>query len=148
HGGTVQAESPGEGQGATFTVRLPFATLPADAGGTMSEPDALMSSPRPTSLNGMAVLVVDDDSDSLEVAAVTLENHGATAITASSASEALGVLARHHVHVLISDIAMPGEDGSSLIRKIRQREAGTAQHLAAIALSAFARTQDRDEAVR
>ncbi len=144
HGGTVSAESRGEGQGAVFTVRLPrgvgVAPRTAEAiqsGRTVAE----------VSLAGLRVLVVDDDHDSRHVLTEHLEGSGARVLTASSASEALEVLNREPVDVLLADIAMPGEDGYSLIRKLRSLEAAAAS-VPAAALTAFAREEDRQQAFR
>ena len=99
------------------------------------------------SLAGLRVLVVDDDHDSRHVLTEHLEGSGARVLTASSASEALDVLNREPVDVLLADIAMPGEDGYSLIRKLRSLEVAAAS-VPAAALTAFAREEDRQQAFR
>jgi CheY-like chemotaxis protein len=144
HRGTVAAESPGEGQGATFTVELPLAAAPA--------PDRIPV-PRPSrrevgevTLHGTRVLLVDDDPDTLEVLSTALRTHGAAVSPATSAPEALELLRRGEVDVLVSDIAMPGEDGYRLIERVR-RDPRVAT-LPAIAVSAYARAEDREAALR
>jgi signal transduction histidine kinase/ActR/RegA family two-component response regulator len=144
HGGTVTADSLGEGQGAAFTVRLPSiaASAPRPA-------EALQSGHLETevSLAGLRVLVVDDDNESRHVLTAHLESSGATVLAASSAAEALDILQRERVSVLLADIAMPGEDGYSLIRKLRALDAAAAS-VPAAALTAFAREEDRQQAFR
>ena len=148
HSGAVSAQSSGEGKGATFVVRLPVVTLSAN----VPSHDALIAGeaagPLPQSLNGVSVLVVDDDDESRQVVAAHLEGHQAVVLTAASAAQAFDLLQREHVDVLLADIAMPGEDGYTLIRRIR---ALTAPHIASIpaaALTAFARNEDRQQALQ
>ena len=141
HRGTVQAFSDGEGLGATFIVRLPAAngspsTIAATEDGAM-RPDALAS------LEGLSILVVDDDVESREVVAAQLEDRHANVLMAGSAAQALDVLRWQHVDVLLADIGMPDEDGYSLIRKVRQSLRPEAASVAAAALTAFAREEDR-----
>ena len=133
HAGTVTAESAGEGQGATFTVRLPIVAADADERDATAK-DATGSS---RSLAGIAVLVVDDDSESRELATLFLEDAGATVFPAGSAEEALRVLQGEDVHLLLADIAMPGEDGYSLIRKVRALESASKARIPAAALTSF-----------
>jgi signal transduction histidine kinase/CheY-like chemotaxis protein len=150
HGGTVSAHSAGEGRGSTFRVRFPVAVcsesleaIPVDRVRSQHEPtDAIES------LEGVSVLVVDDDEHSREVVTAHLQGCQATVLTAASAAHALDVLQQHHVDVLISDIGMPEEDGYGLIRRVR---ASSAPHLAsipAVALTAFARAEDRQQALQ
>ena len=157
HGGTVCAESAGEGQGSTFVISLPLSTSygqgRVDGGGVAepSLPNASMKA-RPLSslpsLEGVKVLAVDDDRDTLGLLAVILSEYKATVQTASSTDEALEVLEWYAPDVLISDIAMPGEDGYSLINKIRECEAQTGgKPVQAIALTAYARVEDRARAL-
>jgi signal transduction histidine kinase/ActR/RegA family two-component response regulator len=144
HGGTVTADSPGHGQGAVFMVRLPtVASAPPRAA------EALQSGRPPTdvSLQGLRVLVVDDDEESRHVLIAHLESSRATVLSAGSAAEALDLLQRESVNVLLADIAMPGEDGYSLIRKLRTIDAAVA-NVPAAALTAFAREEDRQAAFR
>ncbi len=141
HGGTLVAESPGEGQGSTFRLRLP----PADGlAGTTSDPgrqaaDSSQPSALP-SLDGTRVLVVDDQEDACTLFGHLLEERGAQVTTARSVDEAVGRLDADEFDVLVSDIAMPVRDGFDLIRHVRQHMNG----LPAIALTAFAGAEDRE----
>jgi PAS domain S-box-containing protein len=138
HGGAIHAHSDGEGKGATFTVELP--TLEALATDDATD-DALetarqvMGGPR-ASLRGVRVLVVDDDADSNAVVAALLAARGASVRTALTASDALRIAERWRPDVVVSDIAMPGEDGIALLRELRARQA-TIGDVPAIALTAF-----------
>lgn len=96
-----------------------------------------------SNLEGLRILVVDDDVDTLELISFILEEYQMQVTTAASASEAFDSLTRSLPHIMISDIAMPGEDGYSLIRKVRNLEAESGGHIPAIALTAFAREEDR-----
>jgi CheY-like chemotaxis protein len=143
HGGTVQAESGGEGLGATFRITLPAAVQPMEvfnlgqtAGWSSGPPGAPAA---PPSLAGLKVLVVDDEPDTKEVLKRMLEGCQAQVLTAGSAAEALEIVKRQPPHVLLSDIGMPGEDGYQLIRRVRQ----VAPELPAVALTAYARSADR-----
>jgi CheY-like chemotaxis protein len=101
----------------------------------------------PSSLDGLAVLIVDDDDESRSVVAEHLQNHHARVLTAASVSEALSVLERQRVDVLLADVAMPGEDGYSLMRKLRSLPQEHSQRIPAAALTAFARDEDRRDAL-
>ena len=141
HGGTVQASSEGRGKGATFTVKLPVPAVTPEAGA--SHPAAVTATPPgmpPIELMGLTVLIVDDDADSLELLETILVTAGAHVRQAVSAEEALEVLMRGEIDVVVADIEMPGEDGYSLIRRIRATR-GTA--LPVIALTAYGRVEDR-----
>jgi PAS domain S-box-containing protein len=145
HGGTVRAESAGEGRGATFTVELP--ELPASAltspsaGGERVEPAVdLMNGPRAV-LRGLHVLVVDDDADSNAVVSTLLVARGAEVRTALSAHDALALVGEWRPDVVVSDIAMPGEDGVAFLRALRAR--GGAGDVPAIALTAYGTGEDR-----
>jgi CheY-like chemotaxis protein len=152
HGGTVQAESGGEGRGATFIVRLPIVPLRSGArqGAAPGEPrQAIEGNVAPAAaLSGMSVLVVDDDDENREVVAAALEQQRARVFTAASAAQAFEFLRRQRVDVLLADIAMPGEDGYSLIRRIRGSSAAETASIPAVALTAFAREQDRQQALQ
>ena len=152
HGGTVSVESPGEGQGATFIVQLPLMVTrrsdpnaserrrhPHDGSGTSFE--------CPPSLAGLRVLVVDDEPDTRGLLRKVLEGCDSEVTTAGSAAEALEAIAQWKPDVLISDIGMPGEDGYQLIAKMRALEAGTADRIPAIALTAYAHVEDRVRAL-
>ncbi|MGV0024688.1 PAS domain-containing protein [Phormidesmis priestleyi] len=131
HGGTIQADSPGEGQGATFTLQLPC--LPQS-----HEPiaEAFDSTSGDYSLLGLRILVVDDDEDSREFVSFVLEQEGATVKTATGAIAALQILAQASFDLLVSDIGMPEMDGYTLIQQIRRHpEYG---QIPAIALTAYA----------
>jgi signal transduction histidine kinase/ActR/RegA family two-component response regulator len=145
HGGTVSAESAGDGQGATFTVALPVAQAPVPAGLLPAPHGAAVSvevAANITRLDHLRVLVVDDDGEGLALAEAILTRAGAEVRTSGSAADALEVLQQWRPDVLVSDVEMPGEDGYSLIRKVRELEAGKA-NMPAIALSGYGRPQDR-----
>jgi CheY-like chemotaxis protein len=139
HGGSVRAESPGIGRGATFLVELPLSEaegLPSAGGGwPQSE----------VSLSGIRLLLVEDELDNRRVLAVALERSGAEVRSAESALEALVILQHWTPDVLISDIGMPIDDGLSLIANIRRLP--RCQHLPGLALTAHAREQDRTRAL-
>jgi signal transduction histidine kinase/CheY-like chemotaxis protein len=141
HGGTVTVDSAGEGSGSTFTVRLPVAPSPAGQS-SKSVPEPIAS------LAGLSVLVVDDDDESRAIVAEYLQGHKAVVLTASSAREAFDMLGKEHVDVLLADIAMPDEDGYSLIRRIRATDAKATAAIPAAALTSFARAEDRRHALQ
>jgi signal transduction histidine kinase/ActR/RegA family two-component response regulator len=150
HGGTVGADSEGEGQGATFTVQLPLlAVHPAEAAPEADEEqgEATTNFCNPANLNGLRVLVVDDQADARRLVTAVLEHCGAEVVSAASAGEALDALETFEPHVLVSDIGMPGEDGYTLIKKVRQREEGTGRQTPALALTAYARAEDKHKAL-
>ena len=146
HGGSVVAQSPGEGKGATFIVKLPL-TIAAISAGPVPRlhPTAptIEASPQGLRLDGLRVLVVDDDPDALNLASAILTDAGAAVKTCLSAPDALAVLQQWRPHVLVSDIEMPGEDGYSLIRKVRALDSDHGGNTPAVALTAYGRTQDR-----
>ncbi|MEP1079174.1 PAS domain S-box protein [Leptolyngbya sp. PL-A3] len=154
HGGSVRVDSAGEGQGATFTVILPIAIFrPASPDvervhPALSDQVPLMSETR---LDGLNVLVVDDEADARELLAALLEQSGAKVMTAASAAEALAVLTQNapdqQPALLVSDIGMPGEDGYMLIRQVRALPPKQGGSVPAIALTAYARTEDRIKAL-
>ncbi|MGA9379579.1 MAG: response regulator, partial [Phormidium sp.] len=159
HGGTVQAYSEGEGKGATFTVKLPLLKENEKVNYQLDNNQSdLMKFPRSStsltlatgSLIGLRILVVDDDIDSCELVANVLTQYGALVKIAFSAGEALKIIKKLKPDVLVSDLGMPGEDGYTLIRKIRELEAsgGVTICAVAIALSAFARDEDRRQAIQ
>jgi signal transduction histidine kinase/ActR/RegA family two-component response regulator len=143
HGGTVVAQSGGEGKGATFIVRLPV-TIATITDGPRVHPTAPVTEARSgVRLDGLRVLVVDDDLDALDLATSILSAAGAVVMTSASASEALTTLAHWRPDVLVSDIEMPGEDGYSLIRRVRALDAQRGGKTPAVALTAYGRAQDR-----
>jgi signal transduction histidine kinase/ActR/RegA family two-component response regulator len=150
HGGTVHAASDGVGRGAAFTVRLPIL---AGAEQELALADRRtaesMGSPRPRSqrLDGLRILVVDDHADGRTLTTLFLTQAGATVTAVASAREALQLLEVDRPDVLVSDIGLPDEDGYTLIRQIRQREAEHGGLLPAIALTGYARADDRARAL-
>jgi len=147
HGGTVRAQSGGEGQGATFTVELPA----LNESGTVAAagPHRVEGSvgPRLTPLQGLRLLVVEDEPDARELLSMILQEAGAEVAAAGSASEALAAFERLRPDVLVSDIGLPDGDGYSLIRKVRLLEGDCGTRCPAVALTAFARAEDRSQAL-
>jgi PAS domain S-box-containing protein len=150
HGGSVAAASGGRNRGACFTVDLP---IPIDAprvearGPAHPAPRAVLAPLEGTNLADLHVLVVDDDVDTLEAVRHLLEQAGARVSTAASASEAFHVLADEPPDVLLSDIGMPGEDGISLIRRVRGLDPARGGQVPAAALTAYTQPADRDLAL-
>ncbi|MBD3880193.1 PAS domain S-box protein [Phormidium tenue FACHB-886] len=140
HGGTVQAESGGEGQGATFTVQLPLQSAVSLAS---PQDDRQADS---VNLSNLSILVVEDDLDTLEFLKFLLEQQGAAIITAITAAEALQVLAHSQPDLLVTDIGMPEMDGYMLLQRIRASNQN--QHIPAIALTAYASELDQQRALR
>ena len=150
HGGSIHAKSLGEGRGATFVVTLPLIILAKDDGrAARTHPaaaetfDAAVPVPR---LDGVRALVIDDEADALELIQRVLENQGALVTTVRSGEEALQRLESETPDVLISDIGMPGMDGYQFVRLMRAAEPGR-QRVPALALTAFARPDDRKHAI-
>jgi CheY-like chemotaxis protein len=144
HGGTVQAASAGIGEGATFTVRLPLAVIGEPGGPTSAEPetDDTQRGCQPE-LDGLRVLVVDDQPDILELLYEILAPCGAVVRLCATAREALEAVQTWRPDVLVSDIAMPGEDGYWLIRAVRALAPEAGGTLPAAALTAYVRMEDR-----
>ncbi|MFO0983439.1 MAG: ATP-binding protein [Planctomycetota bacterium] len=144
HGGTVRADSPGEDQGATFTVTLPITSVPV-AVPAARRPEDLVPAHEPA-LRNLRILVVDDELSARELLAMILEHSGAKVQLAASAQEALDLFTSFRPNVLISDIGMPDEDGYSLMRKITKlSQRGPV--VPSVALTAYARTEDRLQAL-
>ncbi|HEU4582299.1 MAG TPA: PAS domain S-box protein [Polyangiaceae bacterium] len=145
HGGHVSAHSAGTGKGARFTIRLPTrAVLPASTQAPASaQPEPKSSAWPGARVAGLRVLVVDDERDACNLIATVLVEAGAQVQTARSAAEAFAIFRRFRPDVLISDIGMPGEDGYSLIRRIRALPGLEGGSVPALALTAFAREEDR-----
>jgi PAS domain S-box-containing protein len=150
HGGTAYAESAGENQGSKFTVRLPlmvsteFQFDPAPAKPVAA---AVTSGERQLSLGGLRVLIVDDEVDARVLLTAMLEKCGAEVLSAESAKEGLELIERWRPDVLIADIGMPVEDGYGLIRKVRALSKERGGQTPALALTAYARTEDRVRAI-
>ena len=149
HGGTVRAESDGEGKGARFTVRMPMRQAPVTweepPPRSEASPDGEASRPVCTSLDGVRVLVVDDDADARELVRALLTSYGADVDAVASADEALTHIERELPDILVSDIGLPNEDGYSLIRRVRALP--EAARLPALALTAYAGTADSRRAM-
>lgn len=141
HGGTVQAESLGEEQGATFTVMLPLMKIHLNSHQIARQPD---DSP---DLNGVRILIVDDERDTRELIAFILEQSGAVVIQAASALEALQVMPQFQPNLLLSDIGMPEVDGYMLMRQIRAMLPEDGGQIPAIALTAYAAEVDYQQAI-
>jgi PAS domain S-box-containing protein len=141
HGGTVQAESPGEGQGAIFTVTFPITARSARALEAASE-DA-EASERTIRLDGLHILIVDDEAEMKDLLTILLTQYGAQVTARASGAEVLDAIDELQPSLLISDIGMPYEDGYSLMRKIRRR----GRTIPAIALTGFPRSEDRTRAL-
>jgi len=146
HGGTVGATSDGSGKGATFTVDLPV--MVGRAAGTAQAPHGY-AHPLETSLSldGLRVLVVDDDADARELLEIALQQYGASVRTAVSVENAIAEVERDCPDVLVSDIEMPDATGYELIRRLRHSERQELRRLPAVALTAYARTEDRVKAL-
>ncbi|MGA2442480.1 MAG: ATP-binding protein [Tepidisphaeraceae bacterium] len=152
HGGTIRATSPGNGQGSSFIVQLPLMVVHAQPG------DAERLHPRAAAgivpaaasrsqLQGVKVLVVDDEPDARELIKRVLEDCKAQVLTAGSAAEAMPILLQQKPDVLLSDIGMPQVDGYDFLRQVRAMTAQSGGKIPAIALTAFARSEDRTRAL-
>jgi CheY-like chemotaxis protein len=159
HGGTVEANSPGEGKGSTFTVRLPIRAVaigaerePGKVASTTSEGEpkdlaAVVTRRPPAHLDGLRVLVVDDEADSRGILVLVLEQVGAIVTAAGSVAEAIEALStKARYDVLVSDLGMPDQDGFDLIRHVRD-DGHDAGDLPAVALTAFVQKDDADLAL-
>ncbi|MDZ8228196.1 MAG: PAS domain S-box protein [Nostoc sp. ChiVER01] len=150
HGGTVSAESPGIGQGATFIVNLPMKAVYVDA--NTAEQLSPVGDTQDTNnylpkLDDLRVLIVDDEADARHLLTTILGQYGAQVMAAPSASDALLALQEFRPHILVSDIGMPQEDGYTLIRQIRALPADQGGRIPAVALTAYARAEDRTQAL-
>jgi CheY-like chemotaxis protein len=150
HDGRIRVESAGLGRGATFFVTLPIAETEASEHSASRSPHASDAGAEKLgeNLKGARVLIVDDESDARELAARVLTRYGANVLLAGSTTAALQLMDSITPDVLVSDIGMPGADGYELIRLVRQREPSRGGHVQAIALTAFARSEDRVRALR
>ncbi|MDX2099384.1 MAG: PAS domain S-box protein [Leptolyngbyaceae cyanobacterium bins.59] len=145
HGGTVQVESQGEGQGSTFSVELPCISSVHPSPDQGDRPS--LSLTHSDSLTGLKVLVVDDEADTRDFLVTVLEQFGATPIAADSVQDALAKFLHHRPDILLSDIGMPGEDGYTLIRRIRSLPSELGCRTPAAALTAYVRSDDRLQAL-
>jgi signal transduction histidine kinase/ActR/RegA family two-component response regulator len=153
HAGSVRAESGGKNLGATFTVRLPIRAVQPDRRQPPCPLRSALNSEEPLAeeipdLQGLTVLVVDDDSETRELLATMVGRAGARTTAAASAATALGILAETRPDLIICDVSMPDEDGYSFIRKVRSRSAAEGGRIPAIALTANARAEDRRRSLR
>jgi len=144
HGGTVHADSAGTDRGATFAVALPALVVRSTQDDPGDRPDGPAKTTR---LHGLKVLVVDDDQDTCEIIGAVLAAAGAEIRTCYSASQALSAIDTWIPDLLVSDIAMPGDDGYALIRKIRTRTTEEGGRMLAVALTAYGRSEDRVKAL-
>lgn len=155
HGGTVRAESPGEGQGTTMTVRLPLVSIAQESIQPSNLQPTAFTLPLNTSkdsnrcLEGLSILSVDDDADTRELLQFVLEDYGAEVLTVGSAKEAISALNENldKYDVLISDIGMPEEDGYSLMQKVQTLAKEADRKIIAIALTAYASDKERQKAI-
>jgi len=154
HGGTIEAQNRADGPGAVFSVGLPV--MAVRRAGHLDPPDLERVQPvvssvvpfdNPPDLRGTRVLAVDDEADARHLLKAVLEQCGAEVRTCASASEAVSALEEYRPDVLVSDIGMPGEDGYSLIRKVRALNAESGGRTPAVALTAYARVEDRLQAL-
>jgi len=145
HGGTVAVDSRGEGQGATFTVKLPLSEKKEQ-----ENPEQRLTSPPTTNrpLLGIRVLVIDDEPDMRDVIAFSLEQSGAEVMTVATATEALAALAQFQPDILLSDIGMPGMDGYMLLRQVRALSPEQGGQVLAIAFTAYATEVEQQQALQ
>lgn len=146
HGGTIDAESEGDGCGATFTIRLPLSEATASVK-SLADADQQQIARSQQLLSGLNVLLVDDDSDTLTLMATALKRRQANVTAVSSAGEAIQAITRKRPDVLVSDIAMPEEDGYGLIKRVRSLENGASEIIPAVAITAYAKEEDRERAL-
>jgi len=155
HGGSIAAQSAGEGHGATFVVQLPLRAVhpqipvveevhPRDSTTVVSAPQLDSST---VDLSGLKILVVDDEADACSLIQRVLHDFHANVFTASSATEAMASLELNEPDILISDIGMPEIDGYELLRRVRAMKSAKSSRIPAIALTAFARSEDRTRAL-
>lgn len=147
HGGTIAAESAGKGRGATFTICLPMIDAGVRVAAVFTEGREQAAAAASQLLSGVNVLLVDDDSDTLKLMTTALTRRQANVTAVSSAGEAIRAIQRRRPDVLVSDIAMPGEDGYGLIEKVRSLETDEAENIPAVAITAYAKDEDRQRAL-
>ena len=146
HGGIIYAENGTVRSGAVFTVRLPLPSGRLDLEPATS-PETVQDRVTDGALRDLNILVVEDELDALDLLAIDLREHGANVVGVGSASEALEVIRSQRFDLIISDIGMAGTDGYSLIQQVREHEGADGEHVPAIALTAYARAQDRLRAI-
>jgi signal transduction histidine kinase/CHASE1-domain containing sensor protein/ActR/RegA family two-component response regulator len=146
HGGTIRAESQGEGRGATFTIRLPLLEASVGRADVVDQNQHKLAQSQQL-LSGVNVLLVDDDSDTLTLMTTALTKRQANVTAVTSAFEAIQAITRRRPDVLVSDIAMPDEDGYGLIEKVRLLENGASDNIPAVAITAYAKDEDRERAL-
>jgi PAS domain S-box-containing protein len=147
HGGTVRAASDGQGRGATFTVSLPFSAVRHDEGRTHPRSASQPPPGAQIDLRDVRVLVIDDQPDARELIRSVLADYNADVMTAGSAAAGLDLMSVFKPHVIISDIGMPEQDGYAFIRQVRGLPGDEGGRTPAIALTAFARSEDRTRAM-
>jgi len=145
HGGRVHAESAGVGQGATFTVVLPIGATSAVDAAAVQQP--VPGTPTAERLDGVRVLVVEDDADTRDLVATVLAQSGAVTFTAANARDGISMAPRVRPDVLVCDLAMPDQDGLAAVRAVKAWAAEAGVALPALALTAYARAEDRDQAL-
>lgn len=152
HGGTIEAASAGIDKGATFKVLLPVRAVSSPLGEDGGAPSVDSVAPKPTTLTGIRVLIVDDDNDARELLKTALEWHGAEVVAATAAAEAYSLVAdvspQRRPDLIVADLEMPEEDGYSLRRRLRAWESEHGLYIPAVALTAYARSEDRVLALR
>jgi CheY-like chemotaxis protein/anti-sigma regulatory factor (Ser/Thr protein kinase) len=156
HGGSVEAISDGIDRGATFTITLPCSATNASTAPSAETAAAAAhqvtngdksQEKSETELNGVRVLIVDDDADTCEMLTFALNQRGAEAQASATVSDAFTSIAEWHPDVLLTDINMPGEDGYALINKLRASNSENGAHIPVIALTAMARQEDSEQAL-
>jgi CheY-like chemotaxis protein/anti-sigma regulatory factor (Ser/Thr protein kinase) len=150
HGGIAMVYSAGEGQGASFSVQLPISVIRRELLRTGVHPRVTHALSVPlvsADLSNLVVLVVDDDLDSLGLIRRVLSDEGATVVTVASATDALAAIDKQPPDVLVSDIGMPETDGYELMRKVRILQARLGARFPSVALTAYARSEDRTRAL-
>jgi PAS domain S-box-containing protein len=148
HGGSVTAESPGVGQGATFICKFPLTGVEQEVIPAVERRQEQLEVGAGRPLSGVRALVVDDDPDARDMLKATLNNYGAEVTTAAAAPQALDILASERIDVLVSDINMPGMDGYEFIRRVRAMKPEQGGRVPAVALTAYARPEDRLRALQ
>lgn len=147
HGGTVRAKSAGVGKGSTFIINLPLSPVREERREHPLSSQAQLQTAFEVPLDDLKILVVDDEPDAVELVKRLLVQCKANVVTASDADAALALLASEKPHVIISDIGMPDKDGYQLMREVRQMDPSAGGNTPAIALTAFARSEDRTRAM-